>query len=116
MYVQSFSKLISQLKSLQAQKGYENIRFSSSKNDKDNCCVPTLKNFQHFLLGLVTGAQKSIDTGINELKFETRDKVCRVIVSRRIYEQLKKARVKKVQYNSSVTLSVYSDLMSTASK
>uniref|UniRef100_A0A7E4VES9 Lactamase_B domain-containing protein n=1 Tax=Panagrellus redivivus TaxID=6233 RepID=A0A7E4VES9_PANRE len=71
------------------------MRFSASKTDSNSPCLPMLKNYQRFLFSIVAGVQKEIPLRIDEhegSRFESRDKLMKVVLSRNLMAQLKLAR------------------------
>uniref|UniRef100_A0A0K0E3N5 Lactamase_B domain-containing protein n=1 Tax=Strongyloides stercoralis TaxID=6248 RepID=A0A0K0E3N5_STRER len=109
-YTESIGRLVNFIKNY---KKPEKLKYSSSKIDIDEKCVPTIKNYQHFLYGVITGYQKCqyirLNNGHHEgVKFETRDKIISLILSTKIYKLLKDARTKRNTYTSSVALSIIS--------
>ncbi|CEF68825.1 Beta-lactamase-like domain-containing protein [Strongyloides ratti] len=105
-YVESIRRLSNFIKNY---KKPEKLKYSSSKIDIDEKCVPIIKNFQHFLYGVITGSQKCQLVRLNDdhhegVKFETRDKIISLTLSSKIYRLLKEARTKRNTYTSSVAL------------
>uniref|UniRef100_A0A0N4ZLW9 Lactamase_B domain-containing protein n=1 Tax=Parastrongyloides trichosuri TaxID=131310 RepID=A0A0N4ZLW9_PARTI len=110
LYVSSVTRIVKYIKEY---KNPTKLMYSASKNDMNERCLPAIKNYQHFLFGVITGNQKCQIIRLNEdrhegVKFETRDKTITLILSTKIYKQLKEARDKKSNYASSVALSLLS--------
>uniref|UniRef100_A0A1I7X6A3 Barrier-to-autointegration factor 1 n=1 Tax=Heterorhabditis bacteriophora TaxID=37862 RepID=A0A1I7X6A3_HETBA len=86
---------------VEKQQPNQQIRYSSSKNDCDNACLPIFKHYHRFLLSILAGTHIGTPLRIDDAegwRYESRDKSMRIVLGRRLVRMLSNARDKAQQY------------------